>query len=370
MEKIAYINIYNDRLQVARLFGASILYSSQPIPREDVPQGWYCYDLCGTVKEPDIPYALVDNAQDENRLASVLSYLPLKNGHPRSRLVRGMFQLTGESATLAKFCEAERICCPETPLRHKLRPASPDEAELFFALPPERDKELGAIGHVRIDYSSSQPAFHSTWWPRGPQELNTQEFRDELDQVVNDLRKGVLKNLGAMNAYRRSHGGAIPGGTLCQNYGYVLETERYIYRLRCNPTLGDYQAYLSCFVKQEQKMGLTESGHQKLRDAADPNVSHTYDWYVMESINTPEESFTDGLSLEDAIQRYAASGWPDKRLGVTKDDIAAVDLLIRHDGREWVSEDWTKGDSFSKDPTIAEAAALLRRTLEGGGTQC
>ena len=31
------INIYKDKMLGARLFGASVLYSVQPIPREDVP---------------------------------------------------------------------------------------------------------------------------------------------------------------------------------------------------------------------------------------------------------------------------------------------------------------------------------------------
>ena len=119
-------------------------------------------------------------------------------------------------------------------------------------------------------------------------------------------------------------------------------------------------------MKNISALGLTESGRRKLRDAADPNVSHNYVWYVMEGINTPEEQFTSGLSLDDAIRRYAASEQADKRLGVTKDDIAAVDLLIRHEGREWVSEDWTKEDSFSNDPIIAGAVSLLRQMLEKG----
>ncbi len=56
------INIYKDKMLGARLFGASVLYSAAPIPREDVPQGWYCYDLRGTARHPDEPHALVDLA--------------------------------------------------------------------------------------------------------------------------------------------------------------------------------------------------------------------------------------------------------------------------------------------------------------------
>jgi len=68
------------------------------------------------------------------------------------------------------------------------------------------------------------------------------------------LRKGVLKDLASMKRYCWGSDGAIEGGTCCQNYGFTLESERYIYRLRCNPIQGDYQAYLSCFDREAQKL--------------------------------------------------------------------------------------------------------------------
>lgn len=251
------INIYKDKMLGARLFGASVLYSVQPIPREDVPQGWYCYDLRGTVRRPDELHALVDKAEG-NHVGSILSCQPLKSGRSQFRLVKNQFRLTGQQHSLSDFCAAENIRCPETPLRYRLRPASPEEAGLFYALPPEKDEELGAIGHVRIDFGYKGREFWHTWWPRGPEELNTQEFKDELAKVVNDLRKGILKDLPSMRRYCYGSEGAIEGGTCCQNYGFTLETERYLYRLRCNPAGGDYQTYLSCFDKQAQRMGLSE----------------------------------------------------------------------------------------------------------------
>ena len=357
------INIYKDKLLDARLFGAPVLYSAHPIPREDVPPKWYCYDLRGTARHPDEPYALFDLAEDCHT-GSVLSYLPLKSGRSVKRLVKNMFQLTGTSHTLAEFCENERIQCPETPIRNMLRPASPEEAGLFYAQTPERDEELGAIGHVRIDFGHNGQGFHHTWWPRGPEELNTQEFKDELDKVVNDLRKGVLKDLPSMRRYCYGGDGAITGGSCCQNYGFTLETDRCTYRLRCNPIEGDYQGYLSCFAKQAQQMGLTEKGRQALRDAADPSMAHTYSWYVIENINTPDHRIDHELPLDEAIQLYAGLDCGDKRLGVTKDDIAAVDLVILHDGREWLSKDCLKMGSFKDDPVVAEAVAKLRQMLE------
>ena len=358
------INIYKGKMPGACLFGASVLYSAKPIPREDVPQGWYCYDLRGTARHPDEPHALVDLAE-ENHAGTILSYLPLKKGGSQFRLVKDMFQMTGTYSTLSEFCAKASIRCPETPIRYLLCPAFPEEAGLFYAQTPERDEELGAIGHVRIDFGyHGREGFYHTWWPRGPEELNTQEFREELDRVVNDLRKGVLKDLPSMRRYCYGSEGVIEGGTCCQNYGFTLETGRYLYRLRCNPIEGDYQAYLSCFDKQTQQMGLTEQGWQRLRNAADPTLPHRYEWYVIEYIHTPERRIDHDLPLEEAIQLYAGLDCADKRLGVTKDSIAAVDLAIHWDGREWLSEDRLRMEGFKDDPVVAEAVVQIQQVLD------
>lgn len=140
-----------------------------------------------------------------------------------------------------------------------VRPASPDEAGLFYASTPEKDAELGCIGHVRIDFGRNGREFWHTWWPRGEAELNTPEFKAELGQVVGELRQSVLGGMDGMRRYCREHGGSIEGGHV-QNYGYVVETERYRYCLRCNPVQGDYNAYLTCFDKRVQEM--TQSGNE------------------------------------------------------------------------------------------------------------
>ena len=137
--------------------------------------------------------------------------------------------------------------------QYSLVPASPEEAGLFYTQTPEEDEKQGAIGHVRIDFGHGGGEFWHTWWPRGPEALNTQEFKTELGQVVDKLRRTVLKDLPSMRRYCREHGGEIGGGICTQNYGFTVETDRYHYRLRCNPIEGNYQAYLSCFDKQAQK---------------------------------------------------------------------------------------------------------------------
>ena len=139
--------------------------------------------------------------------------------------------------------------------KYVMRPASPNEAGLFFALPPEQDEALGTIGHVRIDFGRAGNEFWHTWHPRGPSELNYPEFKAELQAVVDEMRKSVLKNFSAMTGYCRGHGGEIDGGWV-QNYGYVAETENYRYCLRCNPSPGDYNAYLTAFDLNVQRQNM------------------------------------------------------------------------------------------------------------------
>ena len=206
------INIYKDRMQKAYLFGTPVLYSEQRIPKEDIPQYWSSYELRGTVKNPGEPYAIADRVSS-NFIGAILSPLPQKKDTVQSRLVKDKFELISEYIQLSDFCSEYSIPVPQTPLRHQLRPVSPEEAGFFYALPPEKDKELGVVGHVRIDFGrGGREGFYHTWWPRGPEELNTQEFRDELDKVVNDLRKGVLKDLPSMRRYCYGSTGMTMGG--------------------------------------------------------------------------------------------------------------------------------------------------------------
>ena len=356
------INIYKDKMTSAQLFGKEVLYTQGVVLRDDVPRDWYCYDLCGTDRRPDKPMRLADNAS-MLRVGTVLSPYLLKRDSTLERKVGDHFFMDKRTLTLAEFCREQGLLLPQDPRKYIPRPASPEEAGLFYTLSPEEDAEQGTIGHVRIDFGSSGSEFHHDWFPRGPEELNTPEFKQELGEVVDELRLSVLKGLGSMHGYCYGHAGEIDGGTCCQNYGYVVETGRYLYRLRCNPTPGDYQAYLSCFDKQAQTMGLTAKGRQALKDAAGPGNTHTYSWYVMEQINDPD--LRKGLSgpLEEMIQAYARLDGADKRLGVTKDSIAAVALVICLNGREWLSDDWTKLESFKEDPMVAAAVSTLQAEL-------
>ena len=93
--------------------------------------------------------------------------------------------------TLRDYCRNNSL---EYPLRNQtfaIRPASPEEAGIFYAMPPEEDAALSAIGHVRMDFGRSGKDFWHTWHPRGPEELNNAAFKAELQEVVDELRASL-----------------------------------------------------------------------------------------------------------------------------------------------------------------------------------
>ena len=138
-----------------------------------------------------------------------------------------------------------------------IRPARPEAAGLFYTPHPEEDKWLGTVGHVRMDFGRSGNEFWHTWWPRGPEELNSPAFKLELQEVVDTLRESVLKNRFAMERFCYEHGGKNSGGWT-QNYGYIVETEHYRYCLRCNPSPGDYNCYCAAYDLTVQRQNMAQ----------------------------------------------------------------------------------------------------------------
>jgi hypothetical protein len=51
-----------------------------------------------------------------------------------------------------------------------------------------------------------------------------------------------------------------------------------------------------------QEYGMTEAGRKMLRDAADPALSHRYNWFVFQDFNMPVEKLIRNLTLSEAIQ--------------------------------------------------------------------
>lgn len=109
------------------------------------------------------------------------------------------------------------------------------------------DEEQACIGHLRGDFAQGTE-FWTTWWVH-QEELVDQDFKDELDSVVNALRKnGPLKNLSAMQSFCWKHKQAQMSPESGKDYyGFRVDTPKRRYYLRFLPLRGNYNFYIYCY---------------------------------------------------------------------------------------------------------------------------
>lgn len=437
------VNAYDESFEYIELFGKPALLTENRIQTDTIPEGWYCYDLRGSDTNPSEPVT-VEQLVAVNHAGTILTHEPVTIPKSGYRSLKGRLDFLGERYSLKEFCEVRGLNYPNDPRKYALRPASVSEVGLFYAMTPEKDAELGCIGHVRMDFGYSGKEFWHTWQPRGDESLNSPEFKQELGEVVDALRKTVLKDLSAMSSYCYDNGGELSKNS--GQYGYVAEAEHYRYCLRCNPQPGDYQAYLTCFDKRQQELnmtqqeppvigtvsfasgetlaytdpaiflqairdelpykptsgfqyevltddptvrkgvddilydlfgeenprpledyGLTQRGRETLKNAENPNLPHSYRWFVVENFACEGETRHDTDSLTGAIDRFNGLACNSKRLCVTKDDIATVYLAIAQDGETHLDEGWRDNPRFAADSTVQEADARLQLSIAGLG---
>ena len=260
-------NIYEDQFQSAEIFGKPVLYTEKQVPREAVPDGWHCYDLTGTDREPDRPAALEDR-MPWLRVGTVLSPVSLKRKNTLARRINNSFSLHEELLDLAGFCEKNHLECPSDPRKFILRPASHQEAGLFYSrMEPEQDVELGTIGHLRFDFGGG--GFHHSWWPHNDDRFNTLEFKAALQEFVDELRtRGPLQSDAAM---RRWCYGYPEGEIGREQVGFEAETEDYRFCLRCTTMNGDY-GYIYCYDLNQQRLAMAQ---------AEPDKAMTMGGYVL-----------------------------------------------------------------------------------------
>ena len=208
------VNARTEEFQHIELFDKYALFTNARIDRSTVPKGWYCYDFRGTDDDPgELRY--IGEHVVVNHAGSVL--MPEKLDIPYSGDLDAWNEfgfLDEADITLRQFCEMHKIPYPAEEPQFHIRPARLDETGIFYRQLPAEDERLGAIGHVRMDFGRSGNEFWHTWWLRGPEELNSPTFKEELQQVVDKLREDVLKSRFAMERFCYEHGGTSRVGRM------------------------------------------------------------------------------------------------------------------------------------------------------------
>ena len=130
---------------------------------------------------------------------------------------------------------------------YEKRAMTEEEDKYTFSQSSQISGQTGLIGYLRADMDTDGNGFFSTWfdWRK---DLKTDEFKTELDEVINSMREegDILHNRGALAVYCRSTPQARMN-TDQEYYGVRVDTEKYAYLMRLNPNKGEYNLYCYCY---------------------------------------------------------------------------------------------------------------------------
>ena len=134
----------------------------------------------------------------------------------------------------------------------KIRIMTKPENLFVYTDSRETSAHAGLIGYLRADMDTNGEGFFSTWW-RFNDDLKTQEFKDEFDEVINSLRFGdgedaFLKNRAVLSKWCYTHMDAMLSDE--RSFGARVDTAKYAYLMRLNPNKGEYNLYCYCYVKE------------------------------------------------------------------------------------------------------------------------
>lgn len=130
-----------------------------------------------------------------------------------------------------------------------MRALTEKEDKYTFSNSMQISMQCGLIGHLRADMDSDGNGFFSSWEDYR-KELKSDEFKDELDKVINSLREegDILYNRKSLAKYCYSSPQAKMN-TEQDYYGVRVDTEKYAYLCRLNPNKGEYNLYCYCYIK-------------------------------------------------------------------------------------------------------------------------
>lgn len=127
-----------------------------------------------------------------------------------------------------------------------------NERELFFSSTKDEFKNA-CIGYVRIDFGNGSEFWHK--WFGSNEQLNTSQFKKDLELVIESLREDWLKDRSTMKRLADS----IPLMDFGdKGIGFRMQTNSHIFFLRCAPQAGDYDCYCYCYDRNLLKQAMAQ----------------------------------------------------------------------------------------------------------------
>ncbi len=135
---------------------------------------------------------------------------------------------------------------------YTIRLMKPEEYNFAYTQKQEIMDDSACIGHLCVDLDSNGQGFYTTWDDHRP-ELNSPEFKQEFDDVINALREQeisgcCLKDRDSLKKFCNQ----FPEAKMTEDgseFGFRLDTDDYTYMMRLNPNRGEYAAYIYAYER-------------------------------------------------------------------------------------------------------------------------
>ena len=98
-----------NKYEYLKLFGLPMLYSNNRDIKNDMPKGWYYYELRSSYHDPSFYLTLEDEVKGNNYGGSVISYEVVRFDTELFRTINNWIGFFGEQLTLPEFCEINDI---------------------------------------------------------------------------------------------------------------------------------------------------------------------------------------------------------------------------------------------------------------------
>ena len=138
------------------------------------------------------------------------------------------------------------------------------------------NEKTGCIGYLTANLNASAPVFESSWHDRTPR-LNTPEFTDDFNDMMDTLRQGILKSPAELRAYCAAHPDSLLQDNLSADtrHGFRINTGKYSYWMVCSFLSTDCRLWVNAFsflaldrCMREARNGipiLDLQGHERFR---------------------------------------------------------------------------------------------------------
>lgn len=112
----------------------------------------------------------------------------------------------------------------------------------------ELNAKTGCIGYLTANLNAGIPEFESSWRDR-TKKLNTPEFTDDFNDMMDTLRQGVLKSPNELRSYCAAHpdSALLDSSSSDRLYGFRINTGCYSYMLVCSFHSTDCRLRLNAF---------------------------------------------------------------------------------------------------------------------------